>query len=212
MDYVQPDQESFFDPSFIQQFKRSPLSFVRLHLCGNGNAGKTTLLRMLKGEYDGEDPGRTVGVEISRLELEEREFSVFDYGGQKEFHTTHDRFFEGSASVFVIVVSLVDELGELRMVEEILEEIGYWNRFVNSCCEEGEILFIIFYLIWFWFLGSERLIILSKANLVDEGIDLDEIKNSIRRDSIVLGEDNGFKFSQLLEDLQEKHERIQQVL
>jgi len=138
-DYVQPDQESFFDPSFIQQFKRSPLSSVRLHLCGNGNAGKTTLLRMLKGEYDGSDPKRTVGVEISRLELEEREFSVFDYGGQKEFHTTHDRFFEGSASVFVIVVSLVDELGELRMVEEMKEEIGYWNRFVNSCCDEGEI-------------------------------------------------------------------------
>jgi len=147
MDYVQPNQESFFDPSFIQQFKRSPLSSVRLHLCGNGNAGKTTLLRMLEGEYDGSDPGRTVGVEISRLELEEREFSVFDYGGQKEFHTTHDRFFEGSASVFVIVVSLVDELGELRMVEEILEEIDYWDRFVNSCCEEGEILilFLFFY-------------------------------------------------------------------
>ena len=69
---------------------------------------------------------------------------MFDYGGQKEFHTTHDRFFEGSASVFVIVVSLVDELGELRMVEEILEEIGYWNRFVNSCCEKGKILFVIF--------------------------------------------------------------------
>jgi len=138
MDFVQPDQESFFDPSFIQQFKRSPLSSVRLHLCGNGNAGKTTLLRMLKGEYDGSDPGRTVGVEISRLELGGREFSVFDYGGQKEFHTTHDRFFEGSASVFVIVVSLVDELGELRMVEDMKEEIDYWNRFVNSCCERGE--------------------------------------------------------------------------
>jgi len=140
MDYVQPDQESFLDPSLIQQFKRSPLSFVRLHLCGNGNAGKTSLLRMLKGEYDGSDPGRTVGVEISRLELGRREFSVFDYGGQKEFHTTHDRFFEGSASVFVIVVSLVDEiLVELRMAEDMKEEISYWDRFVNSCCEEGEI-------------------------------------------------------------------------
>ena len=151
MDFAKPDQESFFDPSFIQQFKRSPLSSVRLHLCGNGNAGKTTLLRTLnQGRVEGfgtmllglerRDPGRTVGVEISRLELEGREFSVFDYGGQKEFQTTHDRFFEGSSSVFVIVVSLVNELGELKMVEEMKEEIGYWNRFVNSCCEWGEIL------------------------------------------------------------------------
>jgi len=55
------------------------------------------------------------------------------------------------------------------------------------------------------------MIILSKANLVDEGIDLDEIKNSIRRDSIVVGEDNGYKFSKMLEDLQEKHDIIQRV-
>jgi len=108
-------------------------------------------LRMLKREYDGSDPGRTVGVEISRLELKGREFSVFDYGGQKEFHTTHDRFFEGSASVFVIVVSLVEEIlveGESQDPKqfrdkdeyEILEEISYWDRFVNSCCEKGNIL------------------------------------------------------------------------
>jgi len=54
-------------------------------------------------------------------------------------------------------------------------------------------------------------IILSKANLVDEGIDLDEINNSIREGSIVLGEDNGDGFSKLLENLQEKHDEIQEV-
>jgi len=94
------------------------------------------------------------------------------------------------------------------MVEDILEEIGYWDRFVNSCCEKGE----IFNFIYISFLGSEKLIILSKANLVDEGIDLDEIKNSVRRDSIVVGEDNEDGFSKLLEDLQEKHDKIQEVL
>ena len=55
------------------------------------------------------------------------------------------------------------------------------------------------------------MIILSKANLVDEGIDLDEIKNSIKRDSIVMGENNGDGFSNLLGDLQEKHKTIKQV-
>ena len=55
------------------------------------------------------------------------------------------------------------------------------------------------------------MIILSKANLVDEGIDLDEIKNLVREDSIVVGEDNGDDFSKLLEDLQEKHDKIQKV-
>jgi len=55
------------------------------------------------------------------------------------------------------------------------------------------------------------MIILSKANLVDEGIDLDEIKNSTREDSIVVGEDNGDGFSKLLENLQEKRDKIQEV-
>jgi len=55
------------------------------------------------------------------------------------------------------------------------------------------------------------MIIFSKANLVDESIDLDEIKNSIRRDLIVVGEDDEDGFSKLLEDLQKNHDTIQQV-
>ena len=55
------------------------------------------------------------------------------------------------------------------------------------------------------------MIILSKGNLVDKGIDLDEIKNSIREDSIVVGEDNGDEFSELLENLHKKHDIIQKV-
>ena len=55
------------------------------------------------------------------------------------------------------------------------------------------------------------MIILSKANLVDKGINLDQIKNSIGRDSIVVGEDNGDEFSKLLENLQKKNNKIQQV-
>jgi len=54
-------------------------------------------------------------------------------------------------------------------------------------------------------------VILSKVNLVDEGIYLDEIKNSIGGDSIVVGENNGDGFSKLLENLQEKHDGIQKV-
>ena len=55
------------------------------------------------------------------------------------------------------------------------------------------------------------MIILSKANLVDEGIDLDEIKKSIR-DSIVVGEDNEDGFSEFLEYLHFNNDEIQEVL
>ena len=55
------------------------------------------------------------------------------------------------------------------------------------------------------------MVVLSKANLVDEGIDLDEIKISIRKNSIVVGEDNEDGFSKLLGNLQKKHDKIQEV-
>jgi len=55
------------------------------------------------------------------------------------------------------------------------------------------------------------MIILSKANLVDKGLDLDEIKNSIGRNAIVVGEDNGDGYLKLLKDLQKKHDEIQEV-
>ena len=55
------------------------------------------------------------------------------------------------------------------------------------------------------------MIILSKANLVDERIDLNQFKNSLREDSIVVGENNGDKFSKLLEDIQLKNDEIQKV-
>jgi len=56
------------------------------------------------------------------------------------------------------------------------------------------------------------MVILSKANLVDEGIDLDEIKNSIGGDSVVVGEDNEDGYSKLMGDLQENHDKIRKVL
>ena len=51
------------------------------------------------------------------------------------------------------------------------------------------------------------MIILSKANLVNEGIDLDEIKNLIREDSFVVGADNEDEFS-VLENLQKMNDKI----
>ena len=55
------------------------------------------------------------------------------------------------------------------------------------------------------------MIILSKANLVDERIDLDEIKNSIRENSIVIGKSISNDFRPIVQKLKEFHEKIQKV-
>ena len=135
-DFMSEEQERFFSSDFLALFKRSPLNTVRLHLCGYGESGKTTLLRRLERREDLE-VGRTIGMELSSLRLGESQFSVFDYGGQKEFHTTHDRFFEGSSSVFAVVIGLVDLEGVAKPMDQIEGEFGYWDKFIRSCVEGG---------------------------------------------------------------------------
>jgi len=175
LNFIHPSQEIFFIPddllmygsetnqisNFVRAFKGSDRNLVRLHLCGDGEAGKTTLLKCLLDQFYSKetslltanilnnDTKRTVGVTISpHATLGGRYFSIFDYGGQKEFHTTHDRFFEGPPSIFVIVVSLVEEIlierksqnpkrFKRKELDDIRNEILYWNRFVNTCCEPG---------------------------------------------------------------------------
>jgi len=56
------------------------------------------------------------------------------------------------------------------------------------------------------------MIVLSKANLVDEGTDLDQIKNSIGSDSIVIGKSIRDDFRPFVQQLQEFHYKIQKVL
>ena len=55
------------------------------------------------------------------------------------------------------------------------------------------------------------MIILSKANLVDEEIDLGKIKNSIRGDSIVIGKSIRNDFRPIVNQLQDFHDKIQEV-
>ena len=52
-------------------------------------------------------------------------------------------------------------------------------------------------LIFISFLGSERMIILSKANLVEEGINLVQIFYSICEESILVGQENGNGFVEM---------------
>ena len=97
---------------------------------------------------------RTIGLEISSLSLSDPSwekdfsFSLFDYGGQKRFHITHDRFFEGSISIFVIVISLKDQermRSEEEELERIEEEVLYWKKFIASSVSQGELLSFFFH-------------------------------------------------------------------
>lgn len=112
----------------LQMFlRRDPVEAIRLHLCGPGGAGKTTLRLMILQEtarlssqsllpYSAT---RTRGVEIDRdvlltngriPGLRKRVVAqIFDHGGQQEFHVTYSNLLSHPMSVFLLVLPVLFE-------------------------------------------------------------------------------------------------------
>ena len=92
-----------------------PLQEIKVHLIGDGLAGKTSLLKNLIGEKFDPNESQTHGLNvvtrqapgIKGLEndddLKECLFHFWDFGGQEIMHTTH-QFFMTSRSVYMLVL------------------------------------------------------------------------------------------------------------
>ena len=153
---------------------------------------------------------------------------MFDYGGQKEFHITHDRFFEGSKSIFLIVIGLLDRGGRLKEMKELQRELDYWKKFILSCTEgEFFILFSSFlsYFLCVFFLEYESLVVFSKTDLVKEEDRrwLEEVKRRftieryiregrIREPPLFIGHGEEQALKEIEESIVFKHNMIQEVL
>ena len=110
--------------------QRKPVDTIRIHLCGPGGAGKSTLrLNLLKNFAGVEELGRksyaesrTQGVEIDRNVMladgsipgfrNTLSAQIFDHGGQQEFHVTYSNLLSHPMSVFVVVLPIVYTLPE----------------------------------------------------------------------------------------------------
>ena len=78
-------------------------------LLGDVRAGKTSIVRTLDRQIahltdDGED-GRTIGVEITKMQLSSHNFTVFDFGGHRSYLSTY-QLFCSSRTLYLIAVDL----------------------------------------------------------------------------------------------------------
>ncbi|GLJ45421.1 hypothetical protein SUGI_0956290 [Cryptomeria japonica] len=133
---------------------------VRVFLCGQEFAGKTTLCNSLLQTYARakiptvdqiktfanplEPIGRTQGIKIKVVEDDDTRISIWDLAGQHEFLAFHDLMFpgQGSPSFFLIICSLFrkPENREPKNNQEIEEDLVYWLRFVVSNSRRAESL------------------------------------------------------------------------
>ncbi|MCO5587224.1 hypothetical protein L7F22_041171 [Adiantum nelumboides] len=148
-----------------QQYKTEPAKAVRLFICGDAYAGKTTLLSTM-----GSHPGvldrlkailrcqrfrtvtleRTLGIEIRTISRDDIHLSVWDMAGQTEFHAFHDHMIpdpsasHGSPAMFMFVWSPVDSknegLGKSKNQQDFESSFGYWLKFITSKTRQSNIL------------------------------------------------------------------------
>jgi hypothetical protein len=127
-----------------------PLTRCKLLVCGDPEAGKTTLVRSIQGKpmhqraksarsrpnsahllsatlQSNAVLDRTRGVDISTFTADEwGEWSVWDFAGQADYHISHNLFLAAEAAVFLVVVDLrEDEAG-------VIAQLRYWLRFIRA--------------------------------------------------------------------------------
>lgn len=83
---------------------------MRILVLGLDNAGKTTVLKMLKGE-DTKTISPTVGFNIETMEWEPYKLTFWDVGGQKSLRPFWRNYFEETDGV----IWVVDSADTLRM-------------------------------------------------------------------------------------------------
>jgi hypothetical protein len=103
-----------------------PLNRVRAIFIGYGEAGKTSLIRVLHNEPVAENEPMTAGVDIRDWPVPDTDIKAhfWDFGGQVMAHATH-QFFLRSSCLYVLVLNARSEINGTEQAE-------YWLQHVKS--------------------------------------------------------------------------------
>src|SRR5271166_5281166 len=103
------------------------LQEVKLIVVGRGGAGKTSLIKRLKGEPFDPHERETHGINIRELELACEDgpvqARVWDFGGQHVLHAMHE-FFLTARSLYLLVLGERDDMAE--------RDATYWLQLIRS--------------------------------------------------------------------------------
>ncbi|PAV13150.1 hypothetical protein ASJ81_18615, partial [Methanosarcina spelaei] len=112
--------------------EKRPLNEVKVLLVGDGEAGKTSLVKRLLGEgFDGNEH-QTQGINIKKWGFKDKDKEIkvnfWDFGGQEIMHATH-QFFLSKRSLYILVLdSRRDEKAE------------YWLKHIRSFGGDSPVL------------------------------------------------------------------------
>ncbi|MCP4580155.1 MAG: GTP-binding protein [candidate division Zixibacteria bacterium] len=115
--------------------EKRPLNEVKVLLVGDGGAGKTSLVKQLRGEKFDKSELQTHGIKIEPWEFSENGTDIkahlWDFGGQQIMHATH-QFFLSKRSLYVLVLDGRKD-----------EKAEYWLKHIESFGGGSPIMVVI---------------------------------------------------------------------
>ncbi|TRV43292.1 MAG: GTP-binding protein [Microcystis panniformis Mp_MB_F_20051200_S9] len=112
--------------SYLKDKAKRPLNELKVLLVGEGDVGKTSLLkRLLHNTFNSAEP-KTPGINIEKWQLPQKpdiHLNLWDFGGQKVMQTTH-QFFLTKRSLYLLVLD--------NRKNEQQNRLEYWLKLIET--------------------------------------------------------------------------------
>jgi internalin A len=114
-----------------------PLNEAKLILVGQGNVGKTSLVRRLLKDSFNPKEAKTEGIAINQLQVQlddqDIQVNIWDFGGQEIMHATH-QFFLTKRSIYLLVLHCRED--------DHANRLDYWLKLIQSFAPDAPIIVI----------------------------------------------------------------------
>jgi internalin A len=121
----------------LQAQTQKPLNEAKVLLVGEGDVGKTSILRRLLDRPFNPQEDKTHGINIDRLQVEVNEqpiqLNLWDFGGQEIMHATH-QFFLSKRSLYLLIIDCRQS--------EAQNQIEYWLQIIASFGGDSPIILV----------------------------------------------------------------------
>jgi len=117
---------------------KKPLNEAKILVVGEGEVGKTSLVKCLCGERVNENEKATLGVNIKKWEFEKNSekirINIWDFGGQEDMHTVHQKLFLVTRCLYMLVLD--------SRQSALQNRLEYWLKLINTFGKESPIIVV----------------------------------------------------------------------
>ncbi|MHA1728862.1 MAG: ADP-ribosylation factor-like protein [Promethearchaeota archaeon] len=89
---------------------------IKCVIMGEGGVGKSTLVSMLQNKQIDQIRKPTIGVNVEKVDIDDKSLCIWDFGGQRRFQFMWDDFLKGSGLTLVVTDSSYRNVKETKKI------------------------------------------------------------------------------------------------